>query len=100
MRITITTSTRGQRPYVAVITGLNSKYRFDREFLQIERTGERRNCYEQFITTEDIPDGSVVQTRVADYKGKDFSCYYLVGRTEYKEISEADVSRLFRPGRA
>lgn len=82
---------RGKR-YVALITGRDPKYKFARQFLPLVATGEKFNCYADFVTIDDIALGSIVETMVANYKGKQTRKWLRVGEVSPVEISEEQAA--------
>lgn len=82
---------RGKR-YVALITGRDPKYKFARQFLPLVATGGKFNCYEDFVTIDDVADGAIVETMVANYKGKQTRKWLRVETTGTVEITEDQIA--------
>lgn len=91
MQITINTADRGPRAFVAIVTGRDAQYKFSRRFLTLADAGNRMNCYADKMTVEDVPLGSIVQTRVTNYKGLPTNTYKRVTAEGLVTITEADV---------
>lgn len=81
---------RGKK-YAALITGRDQKFKFARKFLNLASTGEKYNCYAKFETVDDIAPGSIVETMVANYKGKQTRTWLQVSTDGAREMTESQV---------